>query len=374
MFRVIVYSVREIAVLSQVRRWQPKGPAMSQKPATIQDVARTARVSTATVSRVLSSPARVAPDTRETVLDAIRTTGYRVNLAARNLRMQRAGAVLVLVPDLGIPFYSGILAGISEGFAGSDYAVLVSDTKTNPLQSETLAGYFSDGRIDGAICLDGNITQASLDRCTAQGVDKNIVFLCEWVDSNAFPVIASDNAEGARLAMRHLYDLGHRRIAHVTGPEGNVLTGARRKGMMDERQKLGLPARSEHIIRGDFSLDSGHAAARRILAMPDRPTAVFCSADMVAFGLIAGLKAGGLDVPTDISVVGFDDIEMSAFYVPALTTIRQDRHVLGKRAADVLLNRLANPDEPGASEPLVPVELVVRDSTAPPGQGAPKGC
>jgi len=339
---------------------------MIQKTATIQDVARAARVSTATVSRVLSAPSRVAPETRQTVLDAIRATGYRVNQAARNLRMKRAGAVLVLTPDLGIPFYSGILAGISEGFAGSDYAVLVSDTKTNPLKTETLAGYFRDGRIDGAICLDGKITQDSLDQCAAQGVDKSIVFLCEWVESQAFPVIASDNAEGARLAMRHLFELGHRRIAHVTGPEGNVLTTARREGMMDERARLGLPTRSEHIIRGDFSLASGHAAAERILAMAERPTAVFCAADMVAFGLMAGLKAGGLEVPGDISVVGFDDIEMSEFYVPALTTIRQDRNRLGRRAAETLLNRLAHPGSEAGPEPLVPVELVLRDSTAAP--------
>ncbi|WP_298849078.1 LacI family DNA-binding transcriptional regulator [uncultured Ruegeria sp.] len=339
---------------------------MVQKPATIQDVARKANVSTATVSRVLTSPARVAPETRETVLGAIRATGYRVNLAARNLRMQRAGAVLVLIPDLRIPFYSGLLAGISEGFAGSEYAVLISDTNTNPLKTETLAGYFSDGRVDGAICLDGKITQTSLDLCTAQGADKHIVFLCEWAESTDFPVIASDNAEGARLAMRHLFELGHRRIAHVTGPEGNVLTTARRQGMMDERTSLGLPASSEHIIRGDFSLDSGHAAARRILAMAERPTAVFCSADMVAFGLIAGLEAGGLKVPHDISVVGFDDIEMAEFSIPALTTIRQDRNVLGRRSAEALLQRLANPNTPRTTEPLVPVELVIRDSTAPP--------
>jgi len=339
---------------------------MVQKPATVQDVAREAQVSTATVSRVLTSPARVSPGTREAVHEAIRATGYRVNLAARNLRMQRAGAVLVLIPDLRIPFYSGLLAGISEGFVGSEYAVLISDTKTNALKTETLAGYFSDGRIDGAICLDGKITQASLDMCSAQGVDEQLVFLCEWADSTEFPVIASDNAEGARLAMRHLYELGHRRIAHVTGPEGNVLTTARRQGMMDERTRLGLPARSEHIIRGDFSLDSGHAAARRILQMEDRPTAVFCSADMVAFGLMAGLEAGGLRVPRDISVVGFDDIEMAAFSIPALTTIRQDRNMLGRRSAEALLQRLANPDTPSGAEPLVPVELVVRDSTAPP--------
>lgn len=339
---------------------------MIRKTATIRDVARTAQVSTATVSRVLSAPARVAPDTRETVLSAIRQTGYRVNHAARNLRMRRAGSVLVLVPNLGKPFYSGILAGISEGFAATDYAVLISDTENDPARASDLAAQFLDGRIDGAICLDGGIGRASLADCVASGVGDRVVFLCEWVAGEPFPVIASDNAEGARLAMRHLFELGHRKIAHVTGPEGNVLTTARREGMMEERTRLGLPARSELIIRGDFSLDSGHAAAERILAMPDRPTAVFCAADMVAFGLMAGLQKAGVRVPEDISVVGFDDIEMSEFYVPALTTIRQDRKALGRRAADVLLGRLSGPAGDKAVEPLFPVELVIRDSTAPP--------
>ncbi|RBW62111.1 LacI family DNA-binding transcriptional regulator [Ruegeria sp. A3M17] len=335
------------------------------KPATIQDVALAALVSTATVSRVLSNPDLVSKSTRVAVLEAIRETGYRVNQAARNLRMQRAGAVLVLVPNLGKPFYSGILAGISEGFAGSDYAVLITDTESNPLQEETLAGYFRDGRIDGAISLDGGIPSTALQQCVTYGAGDRIVFLCEWVEGEAFPVISSDNAEGARLAIRHLHDLGHKKIAHVTGPDGNVLTTARREGVVEERTRLGLPARPEWIIRGDFSLESGHDAARRILAMDDRPTAVFCAADMVAFGLISGLVAGGLKVPGDISVVGFDDIEMSGSYVPALTTIRQDRHQLGRRAAEVLLGQLANPGKELPMKSALPVELVTRASSAP---------
>jgi len=339
----------------------------TQKGATILDVARAARVSTATVSRALSAPDKVTDRTRQAVLDAIRATGYRVNQAARNLRMQRAGAVLILVPNLGKPFYSGILAGISDGFAGTDYAVLITDTENNPLGEGALAGYFLDGRIDGAISLDGALPPAALAQCRAEGVDGRIVFLCEWVEGEDFPVIAADNAEGARLAIRHLHALGHRKIAHVTGPEGNVLTTARRHGMLSERARLTLPAREDWIIRGDFSLESGHEAAARILAMPDRPTAVFCSADMVAFGLIAGLQAGGLSVPRDISVVGFDDIEMSGSFVPALTTIRQDRPRLGRRAAEVLLARLAGHAAPGP-EALIPVDLVVRASTAPPPQ------
>ena len=344
--------------------------AKPQKSATILDVARAAGVSTATVSRALSNPDLLSDTTRALVLEAIQSTGYRVNQAARNLRMQRAGAVLVLVPNLGKPFYSRILAGISDGFADSDYAVLIADTESRPLGDGELEGYFLDGRIDGVVSLDGGLDPAALEACAKLGVGGRIVFLCEWVEGANFSVIRSDNTEGARLAIRHLHALGHTRIAHITGPEGNVLTTSRREGMMEERARLGLPAREEWIIRGDFSLQSGHRAAERILAMKERPTAVFCAADMVAFGLIAGLNKGGLSVPQDISVIGFDDIDMSDYYVPALTTIRQDRHRLGREAALALHRRLGPANALGGdADEVIEVELVVRDSTAPPSPG-----
>lgn len=344
--------------------------AKPQKSATILDVARAAGVSTATVSRALSNPDLLSDTTRALVLEAIQSTGYRVNQAARNLRMQRAGAVLVLVPNLGKPFYSRILAGISDGFADSDYAVLIADTESRPLGDGELEGYFLDGRIDGVVSLDGGLDPAALEACAKLGVGGRIVFLCEWVEGADFSVIRSDNTEGARLAIRHLHALGHTRIAHITGPEGNVLTTSRREGMMEERARLGLPAREEWIIRGDFSLQSGHRAAERILAMKERPTAVFCAADMVAFGLIAGLNKGGLSVPQDISVIGFDDIDMSDYYVPALTTIRQDRHRLGREAALALHRRLGPANALGDdADEVIEVELVVRDSTAPPPPG-----
>ena len=302
--------------------------------------------------------------TRKAVANAIRATGYRVNQAARNLRTQRANAVLVMVPNLGKPFYSEILAGLSEGVADSNYSLLITDTESTPLQDDALAGYFSDGRIDGAISLDGSLPRGALAECEARGVDGKIVFLCEWVDGAGFPAIVVDNAEGARMAVRHLHGLGHRRIAHVEGPAGNVLTVARRAGMEEECAALGLPA--PLVFPGDFSLESGQEAARAILAMPERPTAVFCSADTAAFGVIAGLREGGLSVPRDVSVIGFDDIEMAAFYDPALTTIRQDRRKLGRRAAEVLIARLNGQDAPGE---ILEVTLIERGTTA-----APRDC
>lgn len=339
--------------------------AGSQKSVRIADVARAAGVSTATVSRALSNPDLVNDATRTSVLDAIRQTGYRVNQAARNLRKQRAGAVLVLVPNLSNPFFSQILAGISAAFSESDYSVLIADTAVMQDKSQGLMSYFLDNRIDGMITLDGSLTQAELALLASAGVEDRVVFACEWAPHTDVPSIRSDNTQGAQLAIGHLFDLGHRAIAHLTGPEGNVLTQMRRDGMMAERGRLGLPTRDEWIIRGDFTLQAGRAGAQRILAMSDRPTAVFCASDMVAFGLISGLHEGGLRVPEDISVVGFDDIELAEFYVPALTTIRQDRHRLGARGAEVLLDQLAKGKSQMGRVELIDVSLKVRRSTAP---------
>lgn len=341
---------------------------MEKKTARIQDVARAAGVSTATVSRALSHPEVVADGTRKAVFDAVESTGYRVNQAARNLRRRRAGAILVLVPNLGNPFFSQILAGIGARMADTDYAILIADTEHQPSAMRSLNDYLGDSRIDGMIVLDGNIHVANIDALGTGPGQSRVIFACEWVEDAPCPSVRSDNVRGASLAVRHLHELGHRNIAHITGPSGNVLTRARREGMLAERSRLDLPVQDGWIIRGDFSLESGYAAGQKILDMKDRPTAIFCASDQVAFGLIARLTEAGVRVPQDISVVGFDDIEQAAFFVPRLTTIRQDRQLLGQTAAELMMQRLEDEDTtmPDDAVTLLDVELVVRDSTAPP--------
>ncbi len=340
---------------------------MVQKVANIQDVARSAGVSTATVSRALRYPELVSEAARDAVQEAIRITGYRANQAARSLRSRRASAVLVLVPNLGNPFFSQILAGIDVGLRGSGYSVLVADTNSHRVGGGELAGYFLGSVVDGMISLDGGLAEADLTAIVDAGVKDRVVFACEWVRELGFPSVRSDNAQGARLAVRHLSDLGHRSVAHISGPAGNVLTHARLEGFLDECGSIGLPVREDWMLPGDFSLECGRTAAIEIQRMQERPTAVFCASDMIAFGLISGLAEGGLRVPADISVVGFDDIEMSQCFVPSLTTVRQDRWQLGVRAAAQMLERL---EYTGASvsearTEILGVELSIRNSTAP---------
>lgn len=336
------------------------------KSVTIQDVARESGVSVATVSRTISAPSVVSEKTRDLVLEAIKTTGYRVNRTAQNLRKQKSGAVLVLVPNLGNPFFSQILASLNASFAQQGYSVLISDSNVQNSPGMQVVDNLLDGRVDGVVCLDGTLTGDDLQRFRAHNLQDRIVFACEWVPDAPYPSVRSDNQKGAKLVVDHLVGLGHRRIAHITGPKGNVLTRERREGMQAARRQLGLPMRDEWILRGDFSVQSGWHSAQAILKMTDRPTAVFCASDMVAMGLIAGFTEAGISVPGDISIVGFDDIELSAFSRPALTTIRQDRHALGRLAARRLVTQLtAGPDTTAHEIETVDVELIARGSSGP---------
>lgn len=335
---------------------------------TIQDVARVANVSTATVSRALSYPERVSAETRRLVIEAIEQTGYAVNQTARNLRRRQAGAILVLVPNLGNPFFSQILAGIEATVSRAGLNVLIADTRQPDVRVTQLSAYLHNNRADGLILLDGSLPEdffAGLRRSTPP-----IVFCCEWNDAAALPSVRFDNAGGAGLAVRHLHALGHRRIGHILGPADNVLTGERRRGVEAALAGFGLPLASEWTFEGDFSLASGAAAARRWLELSERPTAVTAASDQMACGFIAELHRNGVATPRDVSVVGFDDIDIAEQFIPALTTVRQPRALIGETAAAALIELIRAQEAGAAPVPVREVlaaELIVRGSTGPAG-------
>ena len=336
----------------------------------IRDVALAAGVSTATVSRALSHPEQVSRETRERVLAAIDATGYTINHAARNLRRRRTGAIVVLVPNLANPFFSKILSAIAAEIAPAGYNVLVADTAPQGQErdDERMLSYLNNNRADGLILLDGHLPDELRQDIGGSGSLPPLVFACEWIEGLGTPSVVIDNAEGARLAIRHLAELGHRRIAHIMGPPTNALTIERRRGTLEGLAQAGIPAREEWFLPGDFTMESGAAAAHRWLACDERPTGVFCQSDEMAFGFISELHRKGLAVPQDVSVVGFDDIETASRYVPSLTTVRQPRDGIGTTAARMLLALMARGDEATVTvetdeRRLLPVELVVREST-----------
>ena len=337
------------------------------KTSTLQDVARIAGVSTATVSRALSQPNMVSEATRKRVSEAAAVSGYRVNRVARNLRTQRAHSVLVLLPDLANPFFSTILEGISVNLSRKGYSMLIASTKQVHDSGERLVDYLDDARADGMIILDGALEVDVITSLKMAPQSKRILFACEWIEESEFPSVRSENRRGTKAAVRYLHEIGHRKIGHVTGPEGNVLMHARKDAFAEEIAALKLEQYPEWIIPGDFSLAAGCSAAQKWIALQNRPSAMFCVSDQVAIGFISELSRHNFKVPDEVSVMGFDDIDLAEQFIPPLTSMRQDRLLLGETAAVMLLERLESPDAAGSEHAaVIPVSLIIRGSTAPP--------
>ena len=333
----------------------------SRRRPKIADVAATAGVSTATVSRALSNPGLVGEATRARVMDAVEVTGYRINSAARDLRQRRARSLLILAPNLSNTFFGTIFAAIQKVAGEAGLAVQISDSR---LESSRLATLGHDGRTDAIVLLDG-----ALDPEIVNGWRLPLVQLCEWNEDYDAPAITIDNAAAARLAVEHLAQLGHRRIVHVEGPPDNVLAIHRRAGAHAGATARGLELT---LLPGDFTMESGEAAARRWAAMTPRPTAVFCASDECAFGFIAECAAMGLAVPADVSVIGFDDVDFAGRFLPALTTVHQPRAEIGRIGAERLLAALEGGRPLGPRAEPVPTRLVVRASTAAPPTTSPR--
>jgi LacI family repressor for deo operon, udp, cdd, tsx, nupC, and nupG len=331
----------------------------------MRDVARLAGVSLTTVSRSFSAPGQVSPDARERIEAAIRQLDYTVNINAQNLRRRSSGVVLVLLPDIGNPFFPALLKGIEETASGTGRAMLVGETGADPARAVAYARYLDSRRADGMILLDGRPPSGLVERGRATAASPHpVVVVSERIPGAGLPTVGIDNVRAARDAIDLLASSGHRRIAHIGGPPGNVLTLERRRGYEEGLAAHGLGAGGGLVADGDFSIESGRLAARRLLAADPRPTAIFAGNDEMAVGAIAELKASGLRVPEDVSVVGFDDIEFAAAYDPPITTIRQPRRDMG-RAAMSLLADLLEQRRPGGGEVVLGHELVLRASAGP---------
>lgn len=332
---------------------------MEQPPFRIRlsDVARRAGVSTSTVSRVLSHPDVVAEPTRSAVMQAVAETGYRMNHAARNLRKGRTGAVVALVPNLGNPFFAKILDGIRRGLAGAGYDLLVADTLDGQGGHTALRRFLDPSRADGIVLLDGLVTPDGLD---APGLPP-VITACEWIEGATLPRVMLDNAQGARLAVAHLREAGHRHIGLIGGPPANVLHKDRLRGAQAAAEGLRLT-----LFPGDFTLAAGQAAAQlwADLAPGARPTGIFAFSDEMACAFLSTVQRLGFAVPRDLSLVGFDDIELASHLVPALTTIRQPKRDLGAAAARTILDRIEG--RPVAPVTLLEPQLMRRETVAPP--------
>jgi LacI family repressor for deo operon, udp, cdd, tsx, nupC, and nupG len=342
------------------------------KTPTIQDVARQAQVSAATVSRALSSPHRVSEATRERVAEAVRATGYTINQAARSLRSRAAKTLLIALPNIGNPFYSTILDAVVSTAAARDYGVLVASSLPGST-SQRINAYFMSNRVDGLLLFDGSVDVRQLTALAAHDGRLPLVVSYDELPDPLVDSVMTDNQGAAVRAIEHLFALGHRQIGHVTGHSRNADPNERLVGYQQALRQAGIAVRNDWIIRGDYSMASGIAAGHRFLALRERPTAMFLGNDEMAIGFLSVLHQHGVECPRDVSVVGFDDIDVSRAYAPPLTTMRQPRREIGRRATDILIDTLEGARQGrGPTRIVLTSELVVRKSTAPClGSGAP---
>ncbi len=331
---------------------------------TIADVAAHAGVGAGTVSRVLNDSPRVSERTRARVLAAIEALEYRPNPLARGLSRGRCQTLGVVVPFFTHASAVERLRGVVAALDGSRYDLVLFNVESPVHRDEHFATLTRRDRADGLLVMSLPPPAGSLARLADSGVP--IVLL----DSRGagVPMVVTDDVEGGRLATRHLIDLGHRRIAFIGDDPGNPLgftsSGARERGYVETMAEAGLTVRPGDIVHGPHVRNVARHLANELLAADDRPTAVFAASDTQALGVLEAARGAELDVPRDLSVVGFDDIEVSSY--AGLTTVRQPLFESGRRATEVLLDSLAAEEPFGECEVRLDLALVVRSTTAPP--------
>jgi LacI family transcriptional regulator, repressor for deo operon, udp, cdd, tsx, nupC, and nupG len=332
------------------------------------DIARLAGVSVSTVSRALADSPLVTEETRQRIKQAVGETGYVINHVASGLRLQRSRQILVMLPSIANPFFAELVLGIEEEAQARGFGVLVGNTSGAQAREEALARHLLTGAVDGLILLTGRMP-ALLAGIAA--IEDRVVAVSERIPGAGVATVSIDHVAGARDAVAHLAALGHRRIAHIAGPVGSILTAQRIKGFRQAMTEANLPVEEASITFGNFTFDSGEAALRILLAIDPRPSAVFCSNDEMAIGAIKAARALGLRVPEDLSVVGFDDIHFAGVYDPPLTTIHQPRRAIGRTAASLLFDQLAHKRAQRRHTELRH-SLVVRDSAAVAREASPR--
>jgi LacI family repressor for deo operon, udp, cdd, tsx, nupC, and nupG len=329
--------------------------------ATIQDVAALAGVSTATVSRTLSAPDIVSEKTRNRVQSAVAKLNYTPNAAARILRTTRTHKILVMVPDISNPFYSVVIRGIEESAHAAGYSVLLGDTQYDKSRENQYADMFQRKEADGLIILASGLPDALRYTVKRSSSLLAIVNGHEYdPDVNVLSVYI-DNAAASRDVITHLYDLGHRRIAILAGPDNHTLDGARLNGALACANSFPEPVALQ-VTAGGFRAESGFRRTLDILAAPDRPTALYCFNDELAMGALSAMRRLGLRCPADVSIVGFDDTRYARMMDPPLTTVRQPMKNLGRTTVDLLLKVLEG-NNPDAQSIQLHHRLIVREST-----------
>ena len=332
---------------------------------TIKDVAKLSGFSIKTVSRVVNNLSEVSRETRQKVQHAISELGYQPNTMARSLVIGRTNTVGVIIPHsaeyiFAHPFFTEVLRGIAEVLSANNHNLLLYLAYEKVPYSRV----FIQRQVDGLILMSIPIGDPNLHGIHESGVP--FVCTCRITEDDQITnYVDADFTGGVEQGMEYLLSLGHRRIAILPGPMSLVSVRLRLRGYQNAWRKHRLAEPEDYVLEGEFSSESGHALAVKAMSLPNPPTALICGDDLIAFGAIQALKEMGYRVPEDISIIGFDDINLARFSSPPLTTVRQDTYLKGRIAAETLLTLMRGKCPSSPRQILLDTSLVIRNSTAP---------
>lgn len=328
--------------------------------ATIKDVAQRAGVSVTTVSHVLNATRFVSEDARERVEAAVRELAYVPSAVARSLKHNATRTLGMLIPNNSNPYFAEIIRGVEDCCFQAGYNLILCNSDDQPEKQASYVRVLAEKRIDGLVLVSSGVAPSLAAQL--QTLALPVVLVDREVPGLDCDLVEVDHTAGGEIATRHLLELGHPQVVCISGPAGLTPSSQRRAGWKRALAAAGIARREGDLVRGDFTSRSGYLAMQNLLARKNRPSAVFVCNDVMAIGALCAIHEAGLRAPEDISVVGFDDIELAAYTFPPLTTVAQPKQAIGTGTARLLLERVAG--ETGAPRRLIlQPELRVRKST-----------
>lgn len=329
---------------------------------TIKQVAELAGVSTATISRVLSGRGYVSPEMRQRVLDAVAELNYQPDRAARNLRRRVSQIIGIVISDIQNPFFTSVIRGIESVIEEDNFVLLLSNSDEDPHRERIQLNTLEAERVSGIIISPCRSDSDVLRKLVSERMP--VVVIDRAITRLKVDTVTVHNVEAACDAVQHLVSLGHRRIALIGGPE-RVSTGAeRRQGFIQGMRAAGIPVPGEYLQIGDFRQESGYLAMKRLLDLPQPPSAVLVGNNLMTLGALQAINEECMAIPDEITVVGFDDMSWATSLQPPLTVIAQPTFEMGVTAARLLLERIENPDLP-TRHVILDTSLIVRKSSCP---------
>jgi LacI family transcriptional regulator len=333
------------------------------RSASVKDVAAAAGVSLGTVSNVLNRPDRVSPETRERVQKAMADLGFVRNESARQLRAGSSRTLAYVMLDASNPFFTDVAEGIDTAAEGVDLSLVLCNSRNSPDRERSHLTLLEQQRVQGILVTPVDPDTPALDEVAQRGTP--VVVVDRTRSDQSFCSVAVDDVLGGRIAIEHLVDRGHTRVAYVAGPAHLGQVRDRLEGVRAAWEAAGLPAEGLVTIETtDLTVAEGREAGARLSGIPAarRPTAAFCGNDLLALGLLQHAISSGVRVPEELAIVGYDDIEFAAAAAVPLTSVRQPRQLLGRTAAELVLDEATNPDHTHRQVLFTP-ELVARSST-----------